>query len=52
MGVAAQRKPEMAERIGGVARLHLGPKHLLHDLVPRRVVGADAVEDVVEHRLA
>ena len=48
MGVAGQAQPEMAERIRGVARLHLGPQHLLHDLVPRRVIGAEPLDDPVE----
>ena len=39
----------MAERLGAVARLHLGAQHLLHDLGPR-VVLADALEDAVEGR--
>ena len=48
MGVARQREPEMAERLGPVARLHLGAQDLLHDLRPDSV--ADPLDDAVEGR--
>ena len=49
MGVAREGEPEMAERIGGVARLHLRSEHLLHDL-GAGVMLADPIEDPVEGR--
>ena len=39
----------MAEGFGRIARLHLRPQHLLHDLGPR-VMLADARQEVVEGR--
>ena len=50
MGVAGQRQTEMAERFGSVARLHLGAQHLLHDLRPGVIVGADPLDDPIEDR--
>ena len=47
--VAWQREPEVAKRLGRVARLHLGAQHLLHDL-GARVMIADARENMVEGR--
>ncbi len=47
MGVGRERQPEMAEPLRPVARLHLRPQQLLHDLLAAVGV-ADPLDDPVE----
>ena len=47
MRVGRERQPEMAEPLRPVARLHLGPQQLLHDLLAALAV-ADPLDDPVE----